>query len=68
MDSSIEGEDYWHDYITRSSHSRNVSAEEKAFNKVIDMIWDKYDVDKSGELDRDETMAFIKATIGRSSK
>ena len=29
----------------------------------IEKIWDQYDVDNSGYLDREETMAFIKESI-----
>ena len=29
----------------------------------IDKIWDQYDVDNSGYLDREETRAFIKESI-----
>jgi hypothetical protein len=32
---------------------------------MIDQIWATYDVDKSGELDREETKAFIKDTINK---
>ena len=33
--------------------------EEQAIQGVIDQIWDTYDVDKSGALDKDETKKFV---------
>ena len=41
-----------------------MSAEEQAIQAVIDQIWDTYDKDKSGALDKDETKAFVKDTLG----
>ena len=41
-----------------------MSAEEQAIQGVIDQIWDTYDVDKSGALDKKETKKFIKETLG----
>ena len=41
-----------------------MSAEEQAIQAVIDQIWDTYDKDKSGELDKEETKAFVKDTLG----
>jgi Ca2+-binding EF-hand superfamily protein len=38
--------------------------EEEAIKGVIDNIWDKYDDDKSGALDRDETKKFVQDTLG----
>ena len=32
--------------------------------KCVDDIWDEYDKDKSGELDKEETKAFVKKTLG----
>ena len=40
------------------------STEEQAIQGVIDQIWDKYDVDKSGALDKDETKKFVQDTLG----
>ena len=41
--------------------------EEEAIQGVIDQIWDTYDVDRSGELDKDETKKFVKDTLGNLS-
>merc|ERR1712086_1080060 len=38
--------------------------EEQAIQGVIDQIWDTYDVDKSGELDKEETKKFVQDTLG----
>ena len=38
--------------------------EEQAIQGVIDQIWDTYDVDKSGALDKDETKKFVQDTLG----
>ena len=46
------------------SPDENLTAEEKALNDVIDQIWDTYDVDKSGALDRDECEKFVIDTLG----
>ncbi len=40
------------------------STEEQAIQGVIDQIWDKYDVDKSGALDKEETKKFVQDTLG----
>ena len=40
------------------------SAEEQAIQGVIDQIWDTYDVDKSGALDKEETKKFVQDTLG----
>ncbi len=40
------------------------SAEEQAIQGVIDQIWDTYDVDKSGALDKQETKKFVQDTLG----
>ena len=32
---------------------------EKAITKLVNDIWGKYDVDNSGELDKDETRKFL---------
>ena len=37
---------------------------DQAIANVIDNIWDKYDVDGSGDLDRDETKQFVIYTMG----
>jgi len=41
-----------------------MSAEEQAIQAVIDQIWDTYDKDKSGALDKQETKQFVKDTLG----
>merc|ERR1712224_238284 len=38
--------------------------EEQAIQGVIDQIWDTYDVDKSGALDKQETKKFVQDTLG----
>merc|ERR1712071_164817 len=37
---------------------------EQAIQGVIDQIWDTYDVDKSGALDKEETKKFVQDTLG----
>ena len=41
--------------------------EEEAIQGVIDQIWDTYDVDRNGYLDKDETKKFVKDTLGNLS-
>ena len=41
--------------------------EEQAIYGVIDNIWDTYDVDKSGALDKEEARKYIQDTIGDAS-
>ena len=41
----------------------DVSVEEQAVGKVVDEIWAKYDVDGSGDLDKDETKQFVEDTL-----
>ena len=38
--------------------------EEQAIQAVIDQIWDTYDDDKSGQLDKKETKKFVQDTLG----
>jgi len=38
--------------------------EEQAIQGVIDQIWETYDVDKSGALDKEETKKFVQDTLG----
>ena len=38
--------------------------EEQAIQGVIDQIWDTYDADKSGALDKEETKKFVQDTLG----
>ena len=38
--------------------------EEQAIKAVIDQIWDTYDADKSGALDKEETKKFVQDTLG----
>merc|ERR1712160_49823 len=40
--------------------------EEQAIQGVIDQIWDTYDVDKSGALDKEETKKFVQDTLETS--
>ena len=40
------------------------STEEQAIQGVIDQIWEKYDADKSGALDKQETKSFVQDTLG----
>ena len=37
---------------------------QKAIRAIIDQIWEKYDDDNSGELDKDETREFVQDIIG----
>tara|TARA_B110000285_G_C14591052_1_gene366444 strand:- start:64 stop:393 length:330 start_codon:yes stop_codon:yes gene_type:complete len=37
--------------------------DESSLQALIENIWDKFDVDKNGELDRVETKAFLKQTM-----
>jgi len=38
--------------------------EEIALRGVIDQMWEKYDVDNSGDLDKEETKMFVRDTLG----
>ena len=38
--------------------------EEQAIQGVIDQIWETYDADKSGALDKAETKKFVQDTLG----
>jgi Ca2+-binding EF-hand superfamily protein len=38
--------------------------EEQAIQGVIDQIWETYDADKSGALDKEETKRFVQDTLG----
>ena len=40
------------------------TSEEQAIKAVIDQIWETYDVDKSGHLDKEETKKFVQDTLG----
>jgi Ca2+-binding EF-hand superfamily protein len=40
------------------------SPEDQAIQGVIDQIWSTYDVDNSGELDKEETKKFVQDTLG----
>jgi hypothetical protein len=42
-----------------------VSTDDPAVKGMIDNIWEQYDADKSGELDKEETRAFIKDTYSK---
>jgi hypothetical protein len=37
------------------NENKNIEIDDSAISAVIDDIWDKYDVDGSGDLDKDET-------------
>lgn len=39
--------------------------EEQTIQDVIDNIWETYDVDKSGALDKEETKKFVQETLGQ---
>lgn len=39
-----------------------------AISAIVDQIWDRYDDDNSGELDRNETRDFVKDTFGDIGK
>ena len=43
---------------------QEATMEEQAMHSVVDGIWDTYDVDKSGALDKEEASKYIKDTIG----
>merc|ERR1711871_1872275 len=38
--------------------------DEAAILKILDEVWDRYDDDKNGYLDRDETRKFFTETLG----
>ena len=38
--------------------------EDQAIQGVIDQIWETYDVDKNGSLDKEETKKFVQDTLG----
>ena len=38
--------------------------EDQAIQGVINQIWETYDVDKSGALDKEETKRFVQDTLG----
>jgi Ca2+-binding EF-hand superfamily protein len=40
----------------------------KALQVVIDQIWDKYDKDSTGELDKQEFKKYIQDTLGREDE
>ena len=42
-----------------------LTPEEMAIKKLINDIWDKYDNDRSGELNKDQSRNFIIETIGK---
>ena len=37
---------------------------ESALDGLIDQIWEQYDADGSGELDKEETRKFVSDTLG----
>ena len=40
------------------------SPEDQVLSGVIDQIWDTYDIDKSGALNKKETMKFVQENLG----
>ena len=38
--------------------------EDQAIQGVINQIWETYDIDKSGALDKEETKRFVQDTLG----
>merc|ERR1719401_2880709 len=50
--------------VSASASVLEATPEEQAIQGVIDQIWDTYDVDKSGELDKEETKKFVQDTLG----
>ena len=40
------------------------ATDDQAVQQVIDQIWDTYDADKSGALDKQETKKFVQDTLG----
>ena len=54
------------DGIDRKENVQNEndpSPEDEAIKEVIDQIWYTYDIDKSGELDKEETKKFVQDTL-----
>lgn len=45
--------------------SSNTRKNGEAIQGVIDQIWDTYDVDESGSLDKEETRRFVQDTLGK---
>ena len=43
---------------------RPMSAEEIAIKELVDQMWDIYDVDNSGSLDKEETKRFVRDILG----
>ena len=41
-----------------------MTPEEQAIQGVVDQIWNTYDVDKNGYLDKEETKKFVQETLG----
>ena len=41
---------------------KNDKVQEMA-NKVVDTVWERYDKDKNGVLDKDETKNYIRETV-----
>merc|ERR1711908_187566 len=49
---------------SKNMADQSASAEQQAVAAVIDQIWDTYDKDKSGALDKEETKKFVQDTLG----
>merc|ERR1712195_420562 len=52
-------------YLTKIINTM-ATPEEQAIQGVIDQIWETYDVDKSGALDKEETKKFVQDTLETS--
>merc|ERR1712244_214663 len=50
--------------LTKTLQFNMATPEEQAIQGVIDQIWETYDVDKSGALDKEETKKFVQDTLG----
>ena len=51
-------------FISNQLFQTMATPEEQAIQGVIDQIWETYDVDKSGALDKEETKKFVQDTLG----
>ena len=45
------------------SNTEKIDTEENHFHEEIDKIWEEYDKDKDGKLDKNEAYAFLKVTL-----
>ena len=51
-------------FISNQLFQTMATPEEQAIQGVIDQIWETYDADKSGALDKEETKKFVQDTLG----